>query len=650
MKWISILITTLVLSQQALATDNTPPKTAPKLPVEAFASIPDVSTVKLSPNGKHIASLILDDSAEEPHKIVALFNTETGQFHIPLKNDHERYTIFNLTWASDEILLIAATLPSKRFGKNANESLLIKYNIKTGDVGSVLTKKALKRFKFNPQFQHHIIDLLPKDPQHILLSVAGFSERVNEDSVVKVNLYSGRVSTEQYYREHVIGWMTDQQHKVRIATYRDPDTTEYRTYEQSEANGELRLLWKHEAYSEDSVIPLGFDVNPNILFVKAYQDGYFAIFKVDLRDPTLHKELVFSEDNRDVNAQLLHSNITREAIGIAAGIDNEYHFWDQDYQKLIKRLKSALPDTQNYLTQFSKNERRYIVFATSPTQPGLYLYGDRDANRLEVIATKYSQLTPDVLVQPQAMSYTARDGLEIPSYLTLPKGREAKNLPTIIFPHGGPNSYVGEEFDYWAQFFANRGYAVLQMNFRGSAGYGLKFTTAGHKNWGKEMQTDVEDGTRYLIDQGVADPNNICIVGASYGGYAAMMAAAKTPELYQCVISFAGVADVEDLVKLSRFYTSHEMTKKVLGDDYDDLYERSPIYHADKINVPILLIHGDNDKVVQVSQSRDMYRKLTSLDKQVEYVEIDNANHNLSNNQHRLMTFKAIDKFLSKNL
>ncbi|MEZ9369999.1 alpha/beta hydrolase family protein [Shewanella sp. 10N.286.51.B2] len=188
------------------------------------------------------------------------------------------------------------------------------------------------------------------------------------------------------------------------------------------------------------------------------------------------------------------------------------------------------------------------------------------------------------------------------------------------------------------------------MNFRGSAGYGLEFTTAGHKNWGKEMQTDVEDGTRYLIDQGVADPNNICIVGASYGGYAAMMAAAKTPELYQCVISFAGVSDVEDLVKLSRFYTSHEMTKKVLGDDYDDLYERSPIYHADKINVPILLIHGDNDKVVQVSQSRDMYRKLSSLDKQVEYVEIDNANHYLSNNQHRLMTFRAIDNFLSKNL
>ncbi|MEZ9370000.1 alpha/beta hydrolase family protein [Shewanella sp. 10N.286.51.B2] len=142
---------------------------------------------------------------------------------------------------------------------------------------------------------------------------------------------------------------------------------------------------------------------------------------------------------------MLHSNITREAIGIVAGIDNEYYFWDNDYQKLIKRLKAALPDTQNYLTQFSKNERRYIVFATSPTQPGLYLFGDRDANRLEVIATKYSQLNPDILVQPQSISYHARDGLEIHSYLTLPKGAPNKQLPTIIFPHGGPHSYVVEK-------------------------------------------------------------------------------------------------------------------------------------------------------------------------------------------------------------
>ena len=621
-----------------------------QLPVEAFASIPDVSHVRLSPNGKHIASLLLDDTAEVPHKIVALFNTETGQFHIPMKNDHEKFMIANLTWASDEILLITALMPSKRFGKKYNESLLIKYNLSTGEAGSVLTKKALKRFDSIPQYQGDVIDLLPKDPEHILLSVSGFSKRVSEPTVIKVNLYNGSFTTEQYYREHVIDWMTDQQHRVRIATHQDRDTTEYRIYEQSEANGDLRLLWKSEAYSEETVIPLGFDVNPNTLYVKAYHEGFYAVFKVDLTDPKLTKELVYKQDNTDVHATLIHSKVTRQAIGIATGDDNEYHFWDKNYKKLVNRLKAALPDTQNYLTQFSNNERRYMVYATSPTQPGLFLYGDRDANRLEVIAAKYSQLTPALLVEPQQISYEAKDGLEIPAYLTLPKGIEAKKLPTIIFPHGGPHSYVSDSFDYWTQFFANRGYAVLQMNFRGSTGLGYEFKKAGMQGWGKAMQGDVDQGTRYLINQGIADPDKICIVGGSYGGYAAMMGAAMNPGLYQCVISFAGVADVEDLVKLSRFYTTHELTKKILGDDYDELYEYSPIRHADKINVPILLIHGDNDKVVQVSQSRDMYRKLDALDKPVEYVEIENGNHYLSNNQHRLMTFKAIEKFLATNL
>ncbi|MCL1047095.1 prolyl oligopeptidase family serine peptidase [Shewanella electrodiphila] len=646
MKRILALIILLFISQMPTASATTPQR----LPVEAFASIPDVSWMALSPNGKHIASLIVDSEAEVPHKIVALFNTETGQFHIPLKNNHQRYTILTLNWASNEILLISAMKPSKRFGKRANETVLFKYNIKTGETDNVLTQKALKRFKYVPQYKHQIVDLLTKDPEHILMSVGGFSQRVNEDSVIKVNLNTGKVTTEQYYREHVSKWITDQQHKVRIAIYRDPENTEYRVYEQGEANSDLRLLWKYEAFTEDAVTPLGFDVNPNTLYVKAYHQGYLAIFKVDLTDPKLTKELVYSRIKQDVNGRLLHSKITRQAIGVSVGSDNEYHFWDKSYQQLSSRLKQALPDTQNYLIQLSKNERRYIVFATSATQPGLYLYGDRDANSLEVITTKYAQLTPNVLVKPKAVNYQARDGLTIPSYLSLPKGIEAKKLPTIIFPHGGAQSYTGDSFDYWAQFFANRGYAVLQMNFRGSAGYGHQFTTAGLQGWGKEMQTDVEDGTRYLINEGIADPKRICIAGASYGGYAAMMGAAMTPDLYQCVISFAGVADVEDLVKLSRFYTNHEMTKKIIGDDYNALYERSPIYHADKINVPILLIHGDNDKVVQVSQSRDMYRKLDGLDKKVQYVEIDNGNHYLSNNQHRLMTFKAIDEFLSKNL
>ena len=188
------------------------------------------------------------------------------------------------------------------------------------------------------------------------------------------------------------------------------------------------------------------------------------------------------------------------------------------------------------------------------------------------------------------------------------------------------------------------------MNFRGSAGYGYEFMKAGLKSWGLEMQNDVEDGTRYLINQGISDPQRICIVGASYGGYAALMGAAMTPELYRCAVSVAGVTDVAYLVKSSRRFTNYEVVKEQIGDDFNVLYERSPISKADKITIPVLLLHGDKDRVVKVQHSREMFDELKSRKKNVEYIELENGDHYLSNNDHRLTTFKALDKFLADNL
>lgn len=173
---------------------------------------------------------------------------------------------------------------------------------------------------------------------------------------------------------------------------------------------------------------------------------------------------------------------------------------------------------------------------------------------------------------------------------------------------------------------------------------------AGLKSWGLEMQNDVEDGTRYLINQGISDPQRICIVGASYGGYAALMGAAMTPDLYRCAVSVAGVTDVAYLVKSSRRFTNYEVVKEQIGDDFSALYERSPVSKADKITIPVLLLHGDKDRVVKVQHSREMFDELKSRKKNVEYIELENGDHYLSNNDHRLTTFKALDKFLADNL
>ncbi len=623
-------------------------QTVPQLPVEAFASIPDVSSVQLSPDGKKIASIVRVDQPKLKGTVVSILDLETGAKDVAVHTDNQKFVLLSLQWANDTTLLISAKFPANRYGTPTTETRLVKYDLTTQKTTSVLARSVVERLSWIPQHQGQIIDMMPDDPDHILLSLDGMGEAVGEDSVLRVNLSQGKSAFIQNAKRKVIGWIADRQHKVRISIYNDD--TEYRIYEQPEQKTESRLLWTFKAFSEDSIWPLGFDADPNILYVRAYHQGFEAIFKVNLTDPKLTKELVYANENTDVEGDLIYSELKKKVIGISEGDGEEYTFWDPEYAGLQNGLKAVLPNAHNFITQFSANERRYIVYSTSSTQPGTYYFGDRDEKALFPIAERYSQLSSEQLADTQYLSYEARDKLKIDAYLTVPKGLEAKNLPTIIFPHGGPISYDSNDFDYWAQFFANRGYAVFRMNFRGSAGYGYEFMKAGLKSWGLEMQNDVEDGTRYLINQGISDPQRICIVGASYGGYAALMGAAMTPDLYRCAVSVAGVTDVAYLVKSSRRFTNYEVVKEQIGDDFSALYERSPVSKADKITIPVLLLHGDKDRVVKVQHSREMFDELKSRKKNVEYIELENGDHYLSNNDHRLTTFKALDKFLADNL
>ncbi|MFB2682513.1 alpha/beta hydrolase family protein [Shewanella mangrovisoli] len=623
-------------------------QTVPQLPVEAFASIPDVSSVQLSPDGKKIASIVRVDQPKLKGTVVSILDLETGNKDYAIHTDNQKFVLLSLQWANDNTLLISAKFPANRYGTPTTETRLVKYDLTTRKTTSVLARSVIDRLSWIPQHQGQIIDMMPDDPDNILLSLDGMGEEVGEDSVLRVNLSQGKSAFIQNSKRKIIGWITDRQHKVRISIYNDD--TEYRIYEQPEQKTEPRLLWTFKAFSDESVWPLGFDADPNILFVRAYHQGFEAIFKVNLTDPKLTKELVYANEDTDVEGNLIYSELKKKVIGISEGDGEEYTFWDPEYAGLQNGLKAVLPNAHNYITQFSADERRYIVYSTSSTQPGTYYFGDRDEKALFPIADRYSQLSSEQLADTHYLSYEARDKLKIDAYLTVPKGLEAKQLPTIIFPHGGPISYDSNDFDYWAQFFANRGYAVFRMNFRGSAGYGYEFMKAGLKSWGLEMQNDVEDGTRYLINQGISDPQRICIVGASYGGYAALMGAAMTPDLYRCAVSVAGVTDVAYLVKSSRRFTNYEVVKEQIGDDFSALYERSPVSKADKITIPVLLLHGDKDRVVKVQHSREMFDELKSRKKNVEYIELENGDHYLSNNDHRLTTFKALDKFLADNL
>ncbi|WP_019675452.1 alpha/beta hydrolase family protein [Arsukibacterium perlucidum] len=617
---------------------------AKELPVEAFASAPAIDKLKLSPDGTKLSMIQTIDTDKEQLVLVKLFDLTTGEQRFLVKADSRDLTIFSVIWANNKQLLMRAAYATHRYGTPVSETRLMVIDVETGKNKSIVSGQLQRRLVRIPQFQSNIVALMPEDEHNFLLALDGFSHE-SGTSVVKVNLNGERYSIVAHGRKGIFDWVADRQHRPRIALFRDD--TRYEIKEKLADSTEFRTLWQFERFSEQEVWPIGFDSDPNVLFVSTYHEGRLAIFSADLSKETPVLTLVKADPDYDVPANI-HYSWQQNKI-VAFGGD----YVDNAYQLFQKSLDAAIPDADNHIVSTSHDQNRYIVKSSSATRAGSYLLGDRKEKSMTFLVDKFSQLAPELMVAKQKISYQARDDLNIEGFLTTPLGYQqgsSATLPTIIFPHGGPISFDDDGFDYWTQFFANRGFAVLQMNFRGSHGYGFDFMQMGLQGWGLQMQDDVEDGTRWLIQQGVADPKRICIVGASYGGYAALMGAVKTPELYQCVVSFAGVTDLEDLVKSYRRFTNYEVVKKQLGDDFDLLEQRSPLTHAEKIQVPVLLLHGTKDRSVPFKQSTAMYRALRSHDKDVQYIELEDGDHYLSTNSHRLETFRAMDSFLKKHL
>ena len=612
------------------------------IPVEAFASPPDISYVRLSPNGKNLAFLLRVSGDDVHGTAVRIFNTETGEVKDLAAAKADEFRVNRILWANDEQLLMSAVFPAVRDGTPTTETRLIVFDIETGEDRSVLSKRYLRKHDFIPQIQDDIVDLLPSDEDHILL--AGRFTYYNESRLLKINLRSGKVTVVVHDEPYVYSWATDEQERVRLAYWREG--TEYRIKHKALDSRTWDTLWQFEAFSDDEVWPMGFGKDPNTLYVSAYHEGRRAIFKVQLTDPELRKELVFSHPKYDADGSLVYSKVTGDVIGTRFSADGGLTFWDPAYKAFQESIDLSLPNTSNYIYDMSSDERRYLLHAASDTDAGMYYIGDRDKNQATPIARRYAALDPRLMAEKKKISYRARDGLEIEGFLTLPNGEKELRLPAIVFPHGGPISADDSGFDYWTQFFANRGFAVLQMNFRGSGGYGFDFMVSGLKAWGLEMQNDVEDGTRWLIEEGIADPDRICVVGASYGGYAALMEAARNPDLYRCAVSFAGVTDVAYLVRKSRRYSNSEIVEQQIGRDLGALRQRSPLHVADDIEIPVLLGHGTDDRSVRIEHGRRINKALEDGDKDVTYLEFEGGDHYLSNEQHRLQFFEAMDEFL----
>ena len=346
-------------------------------------------------------------------------------------------------------------------------------------------------------------------------------------------------------------------------------------------------------------------------------------------------------------------NRTRQLIGYRhEGDVPTYHFFNTFHHKVVAATQKAFPDLSVHLIDWNDKFDRLIVMTEGVNDPQTWWLVDIKTGKANMLGVSYPIAAEDVAPM-KVIHYKAGDGTDIAAVLTLPPHRAAKALPVIMFPHGGPASRDYPGFDWWAQAFAARGYAVLQPNFRGSTGYGADFERAGHGEWGRKMQTDISDGLAQLVKDGIADPKRACIMGASYGGYAALAGVTLQHGLYRCAVSVAGISDVQKLVSTDIAESGGNQTlrrglKREVGSGRD-LREVSPIRYVDSVDAPVLLIHGKDDTVVLYGQSNDMASALRKASKTVEFVTLPGEDHWLSNSDTRLKMLEAAVAFVEKH-
>jgi dipeptidyl aminopeptidase/acylaminoacyl peptidase len=364
---------------------------------------------------------------------------------------------------------------------------------------------------------------------------------------------------------------------------------------------------------------------------------------------------LYSSPDFDVYGAIYDEN-RNAVVAVHGPDDSKIHWFDPKFEAQQKSLQNAFKGLNVHVLDRSVVGRRVLVEVEGPSHPPVFQLVDFDQKRADIVAEAYPALDPAALGEMKSIEYLARDGTSIPAYLTLPPGRTAKNLPVVIMPHGGPEARDYPEFDWLAQFLATRGYAVLQPQFRGSTGYGEAFRKAGYRQWGGLMQDDVSDGVRHLIANGTADPNRVCIVGWSYGGYSALAGAAFTPDLYACAASIAGVFDLPAMIGSE---------KKSYGSDSDSVayweehigpatdpntIAKSPSRSAASVRAPVLLLHGVEDTVVPFQQSKTMERALKDAGKQVTLVTLEGEDHGLSRSATRMRVLQELEPFLAKYL
>jgi dipeptidyl aminopeptidase/acylaminoacyl peptidase len=625
----------------ALFAMNTYSQLPPLIDREIFFGDPEISGAQISPNGDYITFI-------KPFNGVR--NIWVKEFDAsfedarPLTADTTR-PITGYFWSvnSDYVLYVQ--------DKGGDENYNI-YRVNPKDEGDPVPASVNITDYENVRA---VIYSVPRTtPGHIVVGINDRNPQLHD--VYKMNIADGSRELLWQNDDNVIGWSVDLQGNLRLGIKMTPDGGS----EILKIEGD-KLVSIYSVSNEESASPVRFTEDGKSFYMitnKGDDLDKTQLMLYNLEDDSI--EFIEKDPLDEVDfGSAYFSDITNELVFTSYTADKRrVYFRNEEFEADFNKLKSLLPDGEISLGSATDDEKVWLVRVSQDTDPGSVYVFDREKGTVEFLYKSRPELPSEHLANMKPIRYTARDGLEIPAYLTLPKGVEPKNLPTVLFVHGGPwaRDYYG--YDAIAQFLANRGYVVLQPNFRGSTGYGKEFLNAGNKEWGTgAMQHDLTDAVKWLVEQGYSDPNKVAIAGGSYGGYATLAGLAFTPDIYAAGFDIVGPSNIITLLNsIPPYWEPMKKMFAVRVGDMDDpgelkmLQEQSPLNYAENITKPLFVVQGANDPRVKKAEADQIVVALRELGRDVEYMLAMDEGHGFSGLENRIAMFFAMEKFFAKYL
>ena len=599
-----------------------------KIPLRDFFRNPETTAYQLSPSGDYIAFLkpyenrlniwVQRRQGGEPTRITSVTDRDISSF----------------SWKGDKYLLYA-----KDNGGDEN------YHLYAADRDG----QAVRELTPFEGVKVRIVDDLEDNPTDLIIEMNKRNKEIFD--AYRLNVETGDMKVVAENPGNISGWMTDHDGNLRVATTTDGVNTSllYRQTDQDPWKPILTTSFK-ETFDPQFFT---FD-NQNLYGVSNLGRDKSAVVEFDLGSG---KETKVLYENPEVDVSGLAYSRKRKVLTSAfyTTSKTERHFFDKQAEELYDRLEQKLPGYEVLVVSTNKNEDLFIVRTLSDRSLGAFYLYDLKSGELTKIADRNPWLHEDQLAEMKPIEYQSRDGLTIHGYLTLPKGRDPKNLPVVVNPHGGPWVRDAWGFNPEVQFLANRGYAVLQVNYRGSTGYGRKFWEASFKQWGGTMQDDITDGVHWLVSQGIADPKRVAIYGGSYGGYAVLEGLTKNPDLYAAGVDYVGVSNLFTFLKTVPPYWKPylDMMYEMVGNPQTDkswFEAHSPALNADKIKAPLFVAQGAKDPRVNINESNQIVEALKKRGVDIQYMVKPNEGHGFHNEENRFDFYEAMEAFLSKHL